>query len=78
MPALLYMGRRWGIGSDELAVPSLCSMALRVVWSVALVVTLVSGRNGFSSVFALISHDSEHIAAGRECHIVSCQPRYWG
>lgn len=41
MPALRYMGRRWGIGADELALPSLCSMTLRVVWTVALVVILV-------------------------------------
>ena len=41
MPALRYMGRRWGIGADELALPSLCSMMLRVVWTVALVVILV-------------------------------------
>ncbi|CAN0059675.1 unnamed protein product, partial [Laminaria digitata] len=40
MPALRYMGRRWGIGADELALPSLCSMTLRVVWTVALVVIL--------------------------------------
>lgn len=41
MPALLFMGRRWGVGADELALPSLCSMALRVAWSAALVVILV-------------------------------------
>lgn len=41
MPALRYMGRRWGIGADELALPSLCSMSLRVVWTIALVVILV-------------------------------------
>ncbi|CAM9623681.1 unnamed protein product, partial [Ectocarpus fasciculatus] len=40
MPALLFMGRRWGVGADEFALPSLCSMALRVIWSVALVVVL--------------------------------------
>ncbi|CAM9617865.1 unnamed protein product, partial [Hapterophycus canaliculatus] len=40
MPALLFMGRRWGVGADEFALPSLCSMALRVMWSVALVVVL--------------------------------------
>ena len=43
MPALRYMGRRWGIGADELALPSLCSMTLRVVWTVALVIILVRG-----------------------------------
>lgn len=42
MPALLFMGRRWSVGGDEFALPSLCSMALRVVWSIALVVILVS------------------------------------
>lgn len=41
MPALRYMGRRWGIGADELTLPSLCSMSLRVVWTIALVVILV-------------------------------------
>lgn len=44
MPALHFMGRRWGVGADEFALPSLCSMLLRVMWSVALVVVLVRTR----------------------------------
>ncbi|CAM9636490.1 unnamed protein product, partial [Choristocarpus tenellus] len=40
MPALKFMGRRWGVGGDEFALPSLCSMGLRILWSTALVIML--------------------------------------
>ncbi|CAM9189681.1 unnamed protein product, partial [Chrysoparadoxa australica] len=41
MPALVMYGRRLGFGSDELAVPSLCGLAIRLLWSVSLAVMLI-------------------------------------
>jgi len=58
------MGRRWGVGADEFALPSLCSMALRVMWSVALVVMLVSDGTKITtrtllSPLCLVCHDTK-------------------
>ncbi|CAM9453364.1 unnamed protein product, partial [Discosporangium mesarthrocarpum] len=40
MPALKFMGRRWGVGGDEFAIPSMCSMTLRILWSATLVIIM--------------------------------------
>jgi hypothetical protein len=44
MPGLSFLGRRLGVGGDEFALPSLCSMALRVCWSGALILMLAQAH----------------------------------
>lgn len=78
MPALLFMGRRWGVGADEFALPSLCSMALRVMWSVALVVVLVRERTRINStVYPNATQDAVLCSASLHCVSNSRSDRTW-
>lgn len=48
MPGITFLGRRLGVGGDEFALPSLCSILLRIAWAGALILILVEAQGAMA------------------------------
>jgi sn1-specific diacylglycerol lipase len=44
MPALQALGRRWGVAGDDVTLPTLCSLVMRGVWTVVVLILLLQQK----------------------------------